>query len=366
MNAKYKKSLFALGVIGFTVGLLWSVRSDSSELPFEQTPRQNTISEEESQANSKPFWSQLNLKSSIQKRDEARAARQYELAQMINRIQGVSNASVLLSDNEVVGIGMPKQPMTACVLVDPIQGYLPIGTVDAIRKLVSGATAGLSSDQVIVIDNTSGVEVNSSLTSRPNVDAINEKVVQALGLNVATVTVTASPLSEFERAIPWLATPPTVRVTLPSSWLEKRGLQVGGQEVVLDSLRALIATVTPGSKATFQIVQDSPIANAKTETKESYTKLIAIVIGLGAIFISGFVVNYRRRIDEPMTVMQSVNPTEEARRILEMEHLDAKKTIDNMYGAFKVSVLREIVDFEDVDEEVPLVQVQTQCELELA
>ena len=369
MNNRLKKMLFVFGFIGFTAGILWSVNIDYDDQVTDThangtaTAKLIESGEQEEETTEKPFWSQLMPRTSLEKRDEARSSRQREIASMINSLRGVTNTTVVLSDNEVTGIGSPRRPMTACVSVEPTDGILPDTTIQAIQKLVASATTGLSIDQVTVIDNLTGIECSDvSIASIPKVktELLQKRVAAAGALSTAKITVTMERPASKDVAIPWHDNErPFVQVAVPASWVLKKSEQAGSKEAVLDTLRAKIARIAPGSKTVFQIVQDQPAALSQVSNQKSYAQHIAVIVGLLALLFSGFIADRRRRPRETVVFKQVEHPYEEARQILAMDFDIAKKTIDALKGPRKFKVLQAIVEVEAeiVREETPVVQV---------
>ncbi len=370
MNNQLKKTIFVFGFIGFTAGILWSVNIDYDDQIADDQTKGTAIAqltesgEQEKETTDKPFWSQLMPRTSIEKRDEARSSRQREIASMINSLRGVTNTTVVLSDNEVTGIGSPRRPMTACVSVEPTDGILPETTIQAIQKLVASATTGLSIGQVTVIDNLTGAECSAiSVTSIPRVktELLQKRVTAAIALNTANVTVTMERPVSKEVAIPWHDNErPFIQVAVPASWVIKKSNQVGGKEALLDTIRAKIARIAPDSKTVFQIVQDQPVVLSQESNQKSYAQHIAVIVGLLALLLSGFIADRRRRPRETVVFKQVEHPYEEARQILAMNFDIAKKTIDSLKGPRKFKVLQAIVEVEsEIErEETPVVQVQ--------
>ncbi|MBC8310459.1 MAG: hypothetical protein ISR75_01375 [Phycisphaerales bacterium] len=369
MNSQLKKSLFAFGFIGFTAGILWSVNIDYEDQvtdanDIESSSTHFAMDEEQEETKDKPFWSQLMPKTSIEKRDELRSSRQREIASMIDSLHGVSNTTVVLSDNEVTGIGTPRRPMTACVSVEPTNGMLPFATIKAIQKLVSGATAGLSTEQVTVIDAFTGAECSDvTLTRMPQVktDLLQKRIEAALGLSTAKVTVLLKRPDSSEVLIPWNDdAKPFIQIALPTSWIVNKGKQVGGEKIALDTLRTTVASISPESKVEFQIVDDQLASTGQVPEENSSAKQVALVIGLLALLVAGFIADRRRRPRETVVFKQIEHPYEEARQILAMDFEVAKKTIDALKGPRKFKVLQAIVEAETDATEIPVVQVQKQ------
>ena len=369
MKSQLKKSLFAFGFIGFTAGILWSVNIDYEDQVTDAKDIDTSlphiaVDDEQEETKEKPFWSQLMPKTSIEKRDEVRSARQREIASMIDSLHGVSNTTVALSDNEVTGIGIPRRPMTACVSVEPTDGMIPLETINAIQKLVAGATAGLSMDQVTVIDNLTGAECSSvTLASMPRVktELLQKKIKAALELTTAKVTVLLKRPDSSEVLIPWNDdAKPFIQIALPTSWVIKKGKQVGGEKAALDTLRTAVESISPEAKIEFQIVEDQFVATSQGPKESSNAKQVALVIGLSALLVAGFIADRRRRPRETVVFKQVEHPYEEARQILAMDFQVAKKTIDALKGPRKFKVLQAIVEAEIETAEMPVVKVQKQ------
>ena len=370
MNVQLKKTLFVFGVAGFTLGILWSVSTQSENVRAVEPVEvgDNDVNEDEQLqivSPDEPFWFQLMPKSSVTKRDEQRIVRQQELAEMITSLQGVRHAVVVLSDNETTGIGMPIRPMAACVSVDPTQPLVPSATVSAIQKLVASATTGLSSQSVLVINARTGMECSDevpALSAVIHTEVLQENIERALGLRLADVTVSMETDAD-ELVVPFRTTAhPVVRITLPSSWVAKRSSHVGNKAVLLESLRAIISRVNPNARVDFQFVQDSRPHSSTQIPNESYAKNIAVALGLSAIMSSGFFATRRKGEEQGAHVQYVVSPVDEAIRILELGHEDAKKVIDTLHGPFKTRVLQAIIDSDD-EREIPVIEVQRQLEL---
>jgi hypothetical protein len=199
-----------------------------------------------------------------------------------------------------------------------------------------------------------------------NSDYIRQKIDSALGLSVATISVSMVHPPASERAIPWREDrQPVVKLSLPSSWLSTRSEQLGGEDAVLHVLRSTILSVIPGSKIQFQIVQVPQTLLAVQPVTESYAKQIAIAVGLIAVLLSGCMIDRRRPQQETIVVRQVDHPSAEATRILQLEHSSAKTAIDALSGSYKVSVLRHIINTELNPDETPIVHIQRQEETEL-
>ena len=198
-----------------------------------------------------------------------------------------------------------------------------------------------------------------SQSSSLNLENLQLKVSESLGLRSAIVSVGLEHASSNELFIPWRNNEqPSIKVALPLSWLKKRSEQVGSQETALASLREIIDAVAPGSKVTFQVVQDAPVTIAPQVNQESYTKPIAMAIGLIAILVSGFYYDRRRTAKDVVIVQHSTNSKAEAKRILKLNFHAAKHAMDALEGSRQQEVLRAIVESECFVEETPVIQVQ--------
>ena len=82
-------------------------------------------------------------------------ALQNELASIIAQMRGVSSASVIIDAPERRGIGMAVRLPTASVTVTHAGQSLTQDAVDAIASLVAGAKAGLTIENVVVVDGIS-------------------------------------------------------------------------------------------------------------------------------------------------------------------------------------------------------------------
>jgi len=93
--------------------------------------------------------------SGSQQRQLYNIALQNELAQVIAQMRGVTGATVLIDAPERRGIGAAVQEPTASVTVQHGGQSLSQDTVDAVASLVAGAKAGLSVENVVVVDGAS-------------------------------------------------------------------------------------------------------------------------------------------------------------------------------------------------------------------
>ncbi len=200
-----------------------------------------------------------------------------------------------------------------------------------------------------------------------NTEVIRQNIDAALGLSVATISVSLAQPPVSERLIPWReGKQPLVKLSLPSTWLASRSTQLGGEEEVLDVLRSTILSIVPGSKIQFQIVQEPQFMQAVQPVTESYAKQIAIAVGLVAVLLSGYMIDRRRPEQETIVVRQVDHPAVEANRILQLEHSAAKKAINALSGSYKISVLQQIANTELALNEPPIVHIQRQNEGELS
>lgn len=88
-----------------------------------------------------------------QYRTRTRVATQNVLARMIAQMQNVRSATVVISgDGDSVGIGRAFIPRTASVTVLTERDGLSQPVVDAVARMVAGATHGLKTEAVAVID----------------------------------------------------------------------------------------------------------------------------------------------------------------------------------------------------------------------
>ena len=92
-----------------------------------------------------------------QYRTRTRVATQNVLARMIGQMANVRSATVVISgDDETVGIGRAFIPRTASVTVLTATDGLSQPSVDSIARMVAGATHGLKTESVAVIDARTG------------------------------------------------------------------------------------------------------------------------------------------------------------------------------------------------------------------
>ncbi len=92
-----------------------------------------------------------------QYRTRTRVATQNVLGRMIGQMANVRSATVVISgDDETVGIGRAFIPRTASVTVLTVTDGLTQPAVDSIARMVAGATHGLKTESVAVIDAMTG------------------------------------------------------------------------------------------------------------------------------------------------------------------------------------------------------------------
>ena len=366
-----KRVLLSLGFICFTVGILLSVETNKNE---QDVLLAHETEVEEVQSNDSVIedgntWLQFLPKSSVEKRDVIRSTRQRELSKMINTFSGVKKSTVLLSDEQKQGIGQPHREMTACVMIEPEDGPLSSITLLAIRTIIADATAGLQAKNVNVINAQIGAisTGNTRANSRKyRASMVRKRIENALGLTMATVFVKMQSDNAISKYIPWVDdSTPIVRITLPKSWVNKRANQVGSEEIALATIYNLATESEPSAAVSITLVEDGAIATPLFQSKESYAKQIALFIGLGAVLLSGFATDRRRRPQEITIVKNAESPEEEARKILQLEHALARHAIDALEGIRKVEVLRAIIASEEHIEELPVVEVLQGKQLEL-
>ena len=372
-SSKTKQAMLLLGFIGFTAGILWSVsgRATSVEHPTAEVSIEPETASEESKDTSQSRWLAFMPKTSVEKRDSVRSARQDELAEMIRNFSGVKKATVLLSDDQKQGIGQPNRRMTACVMVEPTAETIPSETIVAIRTIVADATSGLFTENVDVINSKLGALATgkpSAVRTKYQASQIRTDIERALGLTMASISVRLQRENDVTEYIPWIdESTPFVRVSLPQSWLQKRSEQVGDKALVLNSLEAMVREVAPRAEITISVVEDQATVVPLANSKEYYVKQVALFVGVFLILGAGLLPERRRREQETVYCSLADSPKEEAEKILQMEHFLARKAIDSLEGVRKVEVLRAIIasDVPDVPEELPVVEVKTGTQLEL-
>ncbi len=96
----------------------------------------------------KQSWTMSNS----QQRQLYNIALQNELASVIAQMRGISAATVIIDAPEKRGLGAAVQVPTASVTVSHSGQSLSQNAVDAIASLVAGAKAGLSMENVVVVD----------------------------------------------------------------------------------------------------------------------------------------------------------------------------------------------------------------------
>ncbi len=91
--------------------------------------------------------------STMQRKQYYNLALQNTLASIISEMNGIRKAQVLIDAPEPTGLGMATRKSTASATVFPTSpGGLSQSAVDAIAGLIAGAVAGLSMDEIRVID----------------------------------------------------------------------------------------------------------------------------------------------------------------------------------------------------------------------
>ncbi len=363
VKAHLKRILFTFGVIGFTIGIVLSLQPKTHTAnPEVALEARNTL-----EKSNGSFWSQFSPKTTLEKSDVSRSSRQLELAQMINGLRGVEQSTVVLSDHKKTGIGVPHRLMTACVSIIPEDDFLPAPTIRAIRKLVSGATNGLLPEQVVVINNATGMECSESndlgLTQR-NPEKLKKKIDDALGISASTLAVTFARPSKKDLQIPMKdSVRPEICLTLPSHWVANRSRQVGSEAVLLKSLRSTIQSIAADAVTKIEIVPTKVASAFREEPSQYYAKQIILFVGVFLIFTSNMILDRRRRSQETLIIQRLENPSIEAHAILQMDFAQAKCAIDLLEGKHKCNVLEAIVSIGSDSKEVPVVEVQKQKEL---
>ena len=99
-----------------------------------------------------------------------KAAQQKDLADIINSIEGVSNASVLWDAEKQGGLN-PKTIVRASVSLKSVSGYaLDDAKIDAICRLTANAIAGLKTENVVIVDTRTGACYTQSAASNSAAD----------------------------------------------------------------------------------------------------------------------------------------------------------------------------------------------------
>jgi hypothetical protein len=370
-STKTKQAMLLLGFIAFTAGILWSVQASEHGAQMiiaqEDTPVEGA--ENGSEESTSP-WSAFLPKSAAQKRDGVRTQRQNELAQMISNFSGVKNATVVLSDDQKQGIGQPSRAMTACVMVEPSNETLSSVTLLAIRTVVADATSGLAANNVNIINTTIGAiatGASPSVLQKQQAGIVRNEVEQSLGLTMATVSVRMHRDNLLTEFIPWIDDAvPVVRVTLPQSWVTKRTGQVGSEDLALQAIINRVIDVAPMAEVTIAVVQDAAIVAPVFASQESYGKQITLLFGILIVIGAGVLPDRRRRLAESVVLKREKSAREEAIAILALNHQQARQAINSLEGAYKIEVLRLIVDSTETPlEEMPVVEIATGTQLEL-
>ena len=99
-----------------------------------------------------------------------KAAQQKDLADIINSMEGVSNASVLWDAEKQGGLN-PKTIVRASVSLKSVPGYaLDDAKIDAICRLTANAIAGLKTENVVIVDTRTGTCYTQSDASNSTAD----------------------------------------------------------------------------------------------------------------------------------------------------------------------------------------------------
>ena len=99
-----------------------------------------------------------------------KAAQQKDLADIINSMEGVSNASVLWDAEKQGGLN-PKTIVRASVSLKSVPGYaLDDAKIDAICRLTANAIAGLKTENVVIVDTRTGACYTQSDASNSTAD----------------------------------------------------------------------------------------------------------------------------------------------------------------------------------------------------
>ena len=237
-------------------------------------------------------------------------------------------------------------------------GFVEIEKTPLLQEepLWSKSSPEYSSDNV----QATGVQLQTKL----KFESMRKDIENALGVRAAVVKVTSEypPFDEF--TIPLRDTKQTVvYVTLPSTWVTQRTSQIGSEEVALDSLQTVIASAVPNAKISFHIVEVPPTVLTSVPTQESYAKQIVLLVGLFGLLFASFIVDHRKSPIEHPNAIHFDNPSEEAKRILEMSYGEAVHAIDALQGEHKMDVLQSIVSYETPWEDPPVIQVASKAEL---
>ena len=134
-----------------------------------------------------------------------KAAQQKDLADIINSIEGVSNASVLWDSEKQGGLN-PKTIVRASVSLKSVPGYdLDDAKIDAICRLTANAIAGLKTENVVIVDTRTGVcytqSAASSYSALDNTDESPERIKDpALAKRLTAERFWNKKISELVRA----------------------------------------------------------------------------------------------------------------------------------------------------------------------
>ncbi|MDP7006401.1 MAG: hypothetical protein QF718_09350 [Phycisphaerales bacterium] len=327
----------------------------------------HVVLEEDDTFEENDAWQSIFHNTSVDRQDKVRINRQIEIANLIQDIRGIESATVVLSGIGDDQVNITKQQMTACVSITPSDIKFPIETVDSIRRIVSGLAIGILPDHVMVVNNLTGsVFENPNEISKTSKSAVlKEKIEDEIGLAVATVSVhkTSSnlvqiPLRNDEKT--------KVRVSIPNSWVVKRGNQIGGNSPVLESIKQIVKGVAPNAIVSVQVIEDGPAVGSSIQAEESYAKHAVLIFTLLAILSVGFIVNRRHGASAREEKVSNRGPREEAERILKMDYNIAKQTIDSLDETRKIKVLHEILRTEERVSEIPIVHVSKSEEVEFS
>ncbi|MDP7009567.1 MAG: hypothetical protein QGI78_08365 [Phycisphaerales bacterium] len=356
-----KQTINRAVVIGIGICLTATILWFSKGGQVEETERTDSFALVEVEPE-ESIWGKMVPKSITEQKNDRRLALQSELALLIEGLQGVSTAQVVLSLQESKGLGHRYIPTTACVTITPASHTeLTTAEIKTITRLVSSGVAGLHEEDVTIVDNRDGLICTGQdipiLPKQMNQATIRTNVEEALGLKVATVNVEMISPPEGELFIPWLDNKkPVVRLTLPRSWVTWRAEEVGDVQTVLENISHIAQTAAAGSFVEISIIHDNVAYPGDAGTVESSSKQWAMVCGLFALLLSGMTVRRRKReIGENQEPNRNVQ--QEAQYILSLHHQDAKVAIDSLQGSRRRYVLEAIAQ----SEVVPIIEVPARC-----
>lgn len=323
----------ALVFASVAAALLWISWSESTSPEAPAAP----LVEEESQAP----WGESFWLSGSERRQRERAALQDRLAELVERLGDVREATVVLAgDDGAVGLGRAHVAPGASVVVQPIGGALKEGTVEAIGDLVSAAVHGLAVTDVVVVDAGDGEVQSRAVALRAAIEA-------DLGIPARRVVIVSEERGSNEVFVPWRSggdIRTVFEVEVPRAWVVERAEREGSAAAVIGRLAASIAALSPDPSARVELVlYHAPVAAAGDEAWAG-TRQLVLLASLIAILIAGRSGGRRRvEVSEPLAGATFEGPVAVAARLLELPHDMARQELEALTPTRRRRVLRAIL-----------------------